>query len=101
MGRLLSLGAGILLGGVLMYLSFTYHIVVTEQTYYFVPKKQIQLTEVYVDIRTWDAQEWTRHPRLAEAMIAAGHGELVKQSVQDGLLEQLSRKIGVREQTRK
>ncbi len=93
MGRLITLLAGILIGAILMYIGFNYHVVVTEKTYYMIPKKKAQLADVYVDIREWGIQEWARKPALAEAVTAAGHGELVKQSVQNNLLEDIFRSI--------
>lgn len=101
MGRLITLLGGVLIGGVMMYIAFNYHVVVSEQSWYMVPKKEAQLSEVYVDIREWGFQDWADHPRLAEAMIEAGHGDLVKQQVQDGILDSIFRKIGGTDQLRK
>jgi hypothetical protein len=95
MGRLVFLLGGILLGGVLMYVAFSYHLVVTAETFYLVSKQQTELADAYVDIRDWGVNEWNEHPRLADAMIAAGHGDLVQRSLRDQFFEHVLDRIGV------
>jgi len=100
MSRLIMLGAGILIGGMCMYSAFHYHVVVTEETYYFIPKQEAALADAYVDIREWGIAEWTDHPALAIAMQKAGHGDLVKQSVKNGFFDEVFDRIGIRQPAR-
>ncbi len=101
MTRLLALFAGILLGGLLMYFSFSYHIVTTGQKTYYVPKTKAQMADFYVDIREWNHQNWAEHPELANAMIKAGHGELVQRSLTEELLDSIFKKVGGQTPVRK
>ncbi|WP_339750082.1 hypothetical protein [uncultured Rubinisphaera sp.] len=102
MTKLIALFAGILIGGVLVYTGFNYHIVKTDQATYMISKQKSELADVYVDIRDWDYQIWAKHPNLAQAMTAAGHGDLVKKSLAEDVLDTIFRKIGGTEQrTRK
>ncbi|HBN79541.1 MAG TPA: hypothetical protein DD473_27705 [Planctomycetaceae bacterium] len=102
MTKLISLFAGILIGGVLVYTGFNYHIVKTDQTTYMISKQKSELADVYVDIRDWDYQTWAKHPNLAQAMTEAGHGDLVQKSLAEDVLDTIFRKIGGTEQrTRK
>jgi len=84
MRRLLAVFFGILLGGGLVYTAFEYHVVRTEETVHFVPKKQAGLTDPYVDIREWGAAEWKDHAVLAENLVANGQGELITNSISNG-----------------
>ncbi len=101
MTKLIALFAGILIGGVLVYMGFNYHIVKTDQATYLISKQKSELADVYVDIRDWDYQTWAKHPNLAQAMISAGHGDLVQRSLTEDVLDTLFRKIGGAERTRK
>ncbi|MCG6154927.1 hypothetical protein [Rubinisphaera margarita] len=101
MTRLLALFAGILLGGLLMYFSFSYHIVTTGKKTYYVPKTKAQVADFYVDIREWNHQNWAEHPELANAMIKAGHGDLVRRSIAEDLLDAVFRRSGAPDRVRK
>ncbi len=88
MRRLIAIMTGMLLGGVLVYVAFEYHVVRTDKTVYLIPKRSAGLTDAYVDIRDWTASQWKDHPVLVENMIADGHGELVGGSFAGGLLNE-------------
>lgn len=88
MRRLLLIMLGMCLGGTLVYCGFNYHVVRTSERVLLVPKVQASLSEVYVDPRQWTPRDWQAHPRVARALLAAGHGELVRASASEGLLRE-------------
>lgn len=94
MGRFSSFVFGILIGGAAVFVGLKYHVVRADDGLHMIPKQQAEFREVYVDIREFGPQDWTRHPELAAAIVKAEKGELfqgaVRQGVRDtidGLLE--------------
>jgi len=79
MRRLGTLIFGMLLGGGLVYTSYQYHVVRTGDQFLVIPKLSPTLVDPYVDIRDWTAEDWRRHVKLAEALIAQGHERLLTQ----------------------
>jgi hypothetical protein len=55
-------GAGMVTGGVLAVGGMHYHVVRTEESVTFVPKRHAGLDDVYLDIREWTLTDWTNHP---------------------------------------
>ncbi len=96
-GRLVALVIGILLGCVCMYVVLAWQMVVTEDNRYLVRKIELQLQNTYVDVSGWTMRDWAENPQVAQALQAAGYGEAVNKSLQDGLLEQLIRQVGQEE----
>lgn len=94
MGRLTALIIGIVVGGLLMFFSFNYHVVRTTDTMLVVPKSTTQLAGAYVDITDWDAADWVEQKEFTKSMVDAGHGDLVKTSVTKGLMERVLGNIG-------
>ena len=93
MRRLFALLFGMLLGGALVFTAFRYYLVrAGEKEFLLVPKQQAELTDAYVDVRKWDAAEWQKHPKLAEALTRYGRPDLIKRPV-DGWLEDLWRSL--------
>jgi len=96
MRRLFALLFGMLLGGALVFTAFRYHLVrAGEKEFLLVPKQQADLADAYVDVRGWDAAEWQKHPKLAEALTRYGRADLVKRPV-DGWLQDLWRSWGTK-----
>jgi hypothetical protein len=93
MRRLFALLLGILFGGTLMYTAFQFHVVRTSDKVLLVKKRQTSLQDVYVDIRNWTFREWRAHRPLADALVAAGHADLVRASYNDGFLQDFFSKI--------
>lgn len=92
MRRLAAVLLGVVLGGSAVYGAFHYHLVKTENDLLWVPKPQLSLKDVYVDVRGWGHDEWRRHPELVEAMVEGGHGELIaKPTTEELLLDLLQR----------
>lgn len=80
---------GIFLGAGLSVAAYNYHVVRTEGNWLIVARTEPTLVDTYVDIRKWSLQNWREHPRLARALVKAGHGKVIQQSVTDGVLEAL------------
>ena len=66
--RLFALGFGMILGGILVFSAFQYHLVRTDRGFFFIKKRQTTLDDAYVDIRKWEGKEWKSHPTLVEAV---------------------------------
>lgn len=88
-GKLFSALFLLVLGGGLTYYGLGHHIVRTEQRTVVVPKDQLELADTYADIRGWSARDFSRHPKLTEALMARGYGELMA----EGRLESLGNVI--------
>ncbi len=95
MRRLSALFFGILLGGVLVYGGFNYHLVRANDGYLVVGRTSVALEDAYVDIRNWGFSDWRKHPTLTRDMLKAGHGERVKAAVQEGLVDEALKGIGL------
>ena len=81
MSRLPTLLFGMLLGGLLMFSALKYHVVRASDGIHFVPKMSSGFEDVYVDVRQFGVTEWEQHRPLAVAMVRAGKGDLIRESV--------------------
>lgn len=88
-GKLFSALFLLVLGGGLTYYGLSHHIVRTEQQTIVVPKDQLELTDTYADIRGWSARDFSKHPKLTEALTLGGHSDLVG----EGALESIGNVI--------
>lgn len=88
MRRLFALAFGMILGGILVFSAFQYHLVRTDRGFYFVKKRQSTLDDPYVDIRHWEGQEWKAHPTLVEAVVAGGHSDWIAPAHKEGPLRE-------------
>ncbi|GAB4146868.1 MAG: hypothetical protein Tsb009_19750 [Planctomycetaceae bacterium] len=77
MRRLFAATFFILVGCALATVAFKCHWVQTKDGSLFITKTSPSLEDTYVDVRHWDAAEWSKHPRLAEAMTEAGHEKYI------------------------
>jgi hypothetical protein len=59
------------------YFLLTYHVVMTDSGKVLVKKQGMRFSEAFVDIRGWQSEDLDNHPRLADALLAAGHQKLV------------------------
>lgn len=92
MRRLFAMVFGGMLGAAAMFIAFKFHTIRTKEDWWdltFVPKPQAALIDAYVDVREWNAAEWTKHPDLVKAMIKNGRGDMVRQSVTSNFLENI------------
>jgi hypothetical protein len=89
MGRIFFLVAGFFLGGAVIFGAFNYHLLKTKDGLELVPKQSAHLSETYVDIRSFTASDWTKHPDLAADIAAAEKHHLLGQSaektIEDGV----------------
>lgn len=92
MKKLITLAFGFGMGLLAMFLAFNVHIVRAETDWHLVKKKNVEIRDWYVDIRQWDAHEWTQHPKLMSALVDGGKGDLVPTiEARDLLLDVLDR----------
>lgn len=77
------------LGGVLTYYGLGHHFIKTKEKAVVVPKAQMALAETFVDIRDWEAADFTEHPRVAKALIDNGHAEVIPQQAAGKLGDQI------------
>ncbi|MEX0717706.1 MAG: hypothetical protein WD066_14020 [Planctomycetaceae bacterium] len=78
MYRLATLLLAAAVGGAFMYFALQYHLVRTDDGFFVVPKRDVALTEIYVDVRDWSPLDWERRPALVEALIRHGRGDLIR-----------------------
>lgn len=64
---------------VLGYFVLAYHVVKTDSGRLLVKKQGMRFSETFVDIREWGPEDLDDHPRFTEALLAAGHEELIDQ----------------------
>lgn len=89
MRRLFALLIAAAVGGGIVFTAFQFHVVRSDERVLFVPKRQANLHDAYVDIRGWGYREWGDHPVLSENLVASGHGDLVARSATDSLFRGL------------
>jgi hypothetical protein len=71
--------SGMVVGGVLVWGSQTYHVLRTDQGIQLVPKMQPSFAETYLDVRQFGISDWARHKTVAAAVVAAGKQEVFTQ----------------------
>ncbi len=80
MSKINSFFLGVIVGIVGLYSATTYHVVRAEDGVHLVPKVSSGLGNAYVDIRGFDAAQWSEHKNVALALINAGQEDLLKDS---------------------
>ena len=95
MRRLSALMFGIALGGGLVYCGFNDHLVRADDGWLMVPRTTVALDDACIDIRQWGFADWRKHPTLTRDMLKAGYGERVKSAVQEGLVDDALRGLGL------
>jgi hypothetical protein len=87
MDRLGTYLFGALSGAVLAAVVMHYSVVRGSDGWHFVAKLQPGLTEPYVDVRSFSAADWQRHPQLMAALIRADRSHLLADPTLDGMRE--------------
>ncbi len=77
MGRLFFMVVGLVVGGGAIFTAFNYHVVKSSGGFELVPKKEIGLHEVYVDVRAFSVADWVKNPGLAADIVAADKSHLL------------------------
>jgi hypothetical protein len=81
--RLTSFFAGVLTGGVLIYMAMHYHVIHANDGWHLVPKVDGQLTNTFVDIRDYKISDWAQHADIAAARVNANRRDLIDNAVND------------------
>jgi len=90
MNRLMSFLLGIMVGIVGLHTAQNYHVVRSYQGLHLIPKKVSNLSDVYVDIRKFDVEDWTRHKLLAAAILTSDHKALMVDTAKERLQESVN-----------
>ncbi|OYW18614.1 MAG: hypothetical protein B7Z55_10300 [Planctomycetales bacterium 12-60-4] len=72
-----TLASGIIVGVAATWLSASFHVVRTRDRCLLLSRTEVGWSDMYADIRTWNADDWRRHPRLYRAMVQAGLREQI------------------------
>ena len=86
-GRISAFVFGFIAGGVVVLGSLKYHVVKADDGLHLVPKMSVTLSETYVDVRHFDARDWSAHPSLTAALVRAGKNDLIKGAAIDSLFD--------------
>lgn len=81
MARIQSFLFGMIVGAAALYGAMTFHVVRAEDGLHVVPKISSGISDAYVDIRDFDAAEWSEHKHVAVALIHADKEELLQESM--------------------
>lgn len=71
---------GMLTGAALLFLAMHYHIVRGNEGVFLVPKISNNLTDVYVDVRSYSLSDWQSHKPLAAAIMQSNQAHLLDDS---------------------
>lgn len=69
---------GLIAGALIMYVAMHYHVVRGNQGVYLVPKLSNNLSDVYVDTRDFDIDDWRQHKPLAAAIMESNQTHLLE-----------------------
>ncbi len=87
---------GALLGAGSMFVGQGYHVLRTADGYELVRKVRPGFALTYVDVRNYQAEDWLAHPQLAQAVLEADKGHLIKATAMRSLrqaIEDLTKKL--------
>jgi hypothetical protein len=90
MRRILSFPLGIAVGAMLCYGATNFYVVRADDGIHLVHKQRARLSEAYVDVREFDAGDWSRHAELAAALVAENKQQLMGSAVANSLQNGLS-----------
>ncbi len=68
---------GVFTGVALMYVALHYHVVRGNEGFYLVPKLTHNLSEIYVDTRDFEADDWIEHQSVAAAIMQSNQTHLI------------------------
>ncbi len=69
---------GMFAGAILMYVAMHYHVVRGKQGVYLVPKISNNLSDVFVDTRDFELEDWREHKPLAAAIVQSDQSHLLE-----------------------
>ena len=82
----------LLVGAGIMYWLLGHHIVITDSDRVIVPKASMGLSDSYVDIVDWTAEDFKEHPELTKALVDNGHGDLIVETAGQKILDAVKSK---------
>lgn len=91
MRRLFFFAAGVIVGGVLIYLALQNHLIRSKKGFHLIPKANATLAKSYVDIRDFTLADWKRNADVALALTNANQFELIEDAAGDALQNGLNR----------
>lgn len=71
---------GVVVGGALTYGASSYHVLRSDDGFDFIPKAGCNFSDIYVDIRGFEPQDWAEHKELVLALMKAQRSDLLKDS---------------------
>ena len=71
---------GVVAGALMMYVAMHYHIVRGNQGVFLVPKINNNLSDVFIDTRRFDLDDWRKHKPLAAAIMQSDQSQLLEDS---------------------
>ncbi|HZZ28275.1 MAG TPA: hypothetical protein VFE46_09770 [Pirellulales bacterium] len=80
MGRLFFLFFGFIIGAIVIFGAFNFHVLETSSGLQLCPKRSASLSETYIDIRKFTAADWASHPTLSADIVAAEKQHLMGES---------------------
>jgi len=86
-GKLLGTVFFLAIGAALMYGAMAYHVVDDGEERLYVPKQSLSLSDTFVDITDWTADDFKANPTVTAALIEAGHEDHVERSLKDRFIE--------------
>lgn len=78
------------LGVATTYFAAGHHVVKASTGTLIVPRAEIGFGDIYVDITQWKAADFSDHPKLVQALIKGGHGDLVAESARDEVWKKIT-----------
>ena len=69
---------GMITGAMILYVAMHYHLVHGNEGVYLVPKLSNNLSDVYVDTRSFDLEQWRDHKALAAAIMQSDQSHLLE-----------------------
>lgn len=91
MGRISAFFLGFVVGAVACFGSLKYHVLRTDKGVAFVPKITASFSETYVDVRNFDAIQWSHHKMLAAAVVQAKRDDIFRDGDSDLIKDTFSK----------
>ncbi len=81
---------GMIVGAALLYTAMHYHVVRGKEGVFLVTKISNNLSDVYVDTRTFSLSDWQQHKPLAAAILKSNQTQLLEDSSLNGFRSTVS-----------
>lgn len=85
-----SFVSGVVLGGVLVFGSLSYHFIRTNDGVQLVPKLSATFTETYLDARNFGLSDWTRHRSVVTAIVRAKKDSIFHGTPVESMTDQMT-----------